>query len=385
VSRAAALVLTFSLVTALPLVGQSEHPQVSIVTPTASDVLSGLVTLAAEITSPAGLRMVTFYADGVRACGVSAAPYRCTWDSASMRGARDIRVVAEWADGTRLVQTVRTKGTVAAFRASVDSVLVAARVQDGRKRYVRGLVADNFRLFEDEVPQPIVTFTTEASGGDVVLALDSSGSMTSALPELRAATRAFLGALPRTDAVTVAAFNTAIEVLAPRGVDPVARVASLDRLRAGGQTALYDVLIQAVDLFPASVARRAIVMFTDGDDVASRASVAMARMTLQTANVMLYVIAQGKAAVDKPLQAQLSALATETGGAAFFAPHMSDTRAHFAEIAEELSNQYVLGYVPTHPFGDGSWRKIRVEAVDAQRRLVVTARQGYFASRRPDR
>ena len=383
--RSASLVIAL-LAAGAGLAAQQTAPKLSIVTPTADDVLAGVMTFSADVT-PAGaaVRTVTFFVDGTRACVAVLRPYRCNWDSASMRGARDVRAVAELANGVRIVETVRTRGTVASFRASADSVVVAVRVQDRHRRFVRGLTRDSFRLLEDGVPQQIVTFTSEAAGGDVVLALDSSGSMTLALPELRAAARAFLGALPRNDAVTIAAFNSAIDVLAPRGADPIARLAALDGLRALGTTALYDVLIQTVDLFPPTSERRAVVMFTDGDDSASRASIGAARLALQNANVVLYLIAQGKATTDRALQNQLTALATETGGAAFFARHMSDTRDHFAEIAEELSNQYVLAYVPARPFGDGGWRQIQVEPADPSRNLQITARQGYIAMRRPGR
>lgn len=368
---------------AWPVAGQHPAPQVTIVSPTAADVLSGVMTLAAEVKA-AGEKVnaVTFFVDGTRACSVAAPPYRCSWDSASMRGARDVRAVAEFSDGTRAVEAVRTKGTVATFRAGVDSVMVAVRVQDEHRRFVRGLDARSFKILEDGVPQDIATFSTESAGGDVVLALDGSASMTDALPELRAAARAFLGALPRNDMVTVTVFNSALEVLAPRGTDPVPHVAALDRLHAAGTTALYDVMIQAVDLFSASSDRRAIVMFTDGDDSASRASLATARLALQNANVVFYIIAQGKGATDRALRDQLTALATETGGAAFFATRMSDTRGHFAEIADELSNQYVLGYQSTRPVTADGWRQIRVESADPATRYAITSRQGYLATRR---
>jgi VWFA-related protein len=382
-TRSLAGALAAGLLWTATIAAQNPNAQLLITSPTIDDVLSGVVTLSAEIT-PANVkvRTVTFFVDGMRACAASAPPFRCQWDSATVRGVRDVRAVAELADGTRAVHAIRTRGTVAAFRASVDSVTVAVRVQDRNGRFVRGLGADSFRLLEDGVPQQVATFTTESSGGDVVLALDGSGSMTSALPELRAAAHAFLDALPRNDNVTVTVFNSAIDVLAPRGTNVADNIAALDRLRASGTTALYDVMIQAVDLFPPAAERRAIVMFTDGDDVASRASIGTARLALQGANVVLYVIAQGKASTDRALQEQLTTLATETGGAAFFASKMSDARDHFAEIAEELSNQYVLGYVPTRAFGDGAWRQIRVETTNPALRYQIKSRQGYLATRR---
>jgi VWFA-related protein len=363
---------------------QRDQLQLVILSPTSDDVLFGVMTLQAEVRPWEGsVRLVTFFVDGVRACSASASPFRCQWDSASIRGVRDVRAVADLTDGTRLVQTVRTKGTVATFRGSADSVFVPVRVRDRSRKFVRGLGPESFKLFEDGVPQPIVTFSSETSGGDVLLALDGSSSMRNALPELRLAARALITALPKNDVVTLTAFNSAIKVMAPRGATPEAQLNALARLRAGGSTALYDVLIQAADLFPTSTERRAIVMFTDGDDVSSRTSLAAARLALQSSNVVLYFVGQGKAYSDHVLRDQLTALAVETGGAAYFAARMRDTRDHFAAIAEELSHQYVLAYLPIRPFGDGAWREIRVDPADASKTWDIIARRGYLAVKKP--
>lgn len=375
-------VVLFSVMTAIALRAQVPDVTVTILKPAPDDVVVGPVTLAADVRANVAVKAVTFFADGIQACVVRTAPYQCEWE-APASGARDIRVVAELNDGTRMAVARRTRGVLAPFRSSADSVLVPVRVRDHQRRYVRGLDGTSFRVFEDDVPQTVLTFGSEAAGGDVLLALDASGSMTPALDELRAAARAFLAALPIADRVTVAAFNTTLGVLAPRTSTPVARVAALGRLAAGGDTAIYDVLIQAIDVFPASSERRAIVMFTDGEDVASRASLATARARLLSANVVVFFIAQGRAANDPRVRGQLGRLAAETGGEAFFAPRMSQVKDHFTEIAEELSNQYVLGYVPSRPAGDGQWRTIRVELADPSRQYQVTARQGYVAERSP--
>jgi len=359
---------------------RQDPPQLVIVSPTANDVLFGVVTLHAEVLPGERMvRTVTFFVDGVRACTATTAPFRCQWDSASIRGVRDVRAVADLADGTRLVQTVRTRGTVATFRGGTDSVFVPVRVRDRSRKFVPGLGPESFKLIEDGVPQTIVTFTAENAGGDVLLALDGSSSMRNALPELRLAARALLAALPKNDVVTVTAFNTAVKVVAPRGAPVSKQLDALKRLRASGSTALYDVLIQAADLFPATAERRAIVMFTDGDDVSSRTSIAAARLALQSSNVVLYFVAQGKAYNDPVLREQLSTLAAETGGGAYFASRMRDTREHFATIAAELAHQYVIGYLPIRPFGDGAWREIRVESSDGSKNWEITARRGYLA------
>jgi len=171
-------------------------------------------------------------------------------------------------------------------------------------------------------------------------------------------------------------------VVAPRTASPAGRIASLDTLRAAGGTALFDAIIQSTEIVRVSSKRRAVIVFTDGEDVSSRATATGARVALQTNDVVLYVIAQGKAANDAALKQQLEQLCMETGGAAFFGSHMNDLGRHFGEILDELTNEYVLGYVPTRPFGDGGWRTITVQMSDANLRYQVRSRQGYLAVRR---
>jgi Ca-activated chloride channel homolog len=224
----------------------------------------------------------------------------------------------------------------------------------------------------------VTSLASEDAAVDVVLALDTSGSMAGAVNQLKQAAGDFLRALRPQDAVTVASFNQGLSVVSPRGATLASRLAAVDGLSAFGTTAFYDALIRSVELVKTGTAHRAVVAFTDGDDVASRSSVESVRTALQTNDVVLYVIAQGKAADDKHLRDQLQSLAAETGGAAFFAARMSDLRDHFAQIVADLANQYVLVYMPLRPFGDGGWRRITVQV---DRRYKVRAREGYVAIR----
>jgi Ca-activated chloride channel family protein len=367
---------------ALPASHQTP-PELVILSPQPDTVLKGQTVLAAEVRpADVPVREVVFYVSGERACVVAVLPFRCLWEAGGAGTARDIRVEAQLADGTRLVRALRTRGAAPSFRASADSVLLTVHVRDRNKRFIRGLDASSFRVLEDGVPQEVLSFSSDAVASDILVALDVSGSMQPALAELKAAAAGFLSSLRPADAVTLAAFNTSLFVLSPHGSAPATRLAALDGLRASGSTALYDVMIQGADLMKNSGARRAMVMLTDGDDISSRSSLSGARMALQSSDVVLYVIAQGKAASDAKLRDQINTLALETGGAAFLAPRMSELKDHFAEIVEELTSQYVLGYAPRRPFGDGGWRQITVETTDRNKHYEVRARQGYLAVRR---
>ncbi len=157
-------------------------------------------------------------------------------------------------------------------------------------------------------------------------------------------------------------------------------MAAVTRLQpTTGATALYDALIRAIGVLKSQPSPRAIVAFTDGDDDASHSTIATVRTALETNDVALYLVAQGKAAEDKALRDQLSALATETGGAAWFAPKMSDLDEHFSRVTEDLTGEYVIGYAPRKPLGDGGWRRISVEVAGQPGRYDVRAREGYLA------
>ena len=105
--------------------------------------------------------------------------------------ARVVRILATLADGRRLVRRVHTPARAGmTFRGAVDVVLVPAVVTDRRGRYVTDLVRGRFEIREDGEPRPVSYFSPpSASGLDLVIALDISGSMRDAMPALSGASR----------------------------------------------------------------------------------------------------------------------------------------------------------------------------------------------------
>jgi VWFA-related protein len=374
------IVCTAALFAAL---GAQTAPVLHILTPLADDVLSGPTRFAAEVQPEQTLvQRVDFFLDGTLACRALKRPFECTFDAGRRSAASSVRVVAVLPNDQSLVETIRTKAPHLVLTAGTDAVLVTVHVLDSHGRYVSGLNLSQFRLLEDGTPQEIQSLASEDAPSSVFLTLDMSGSMVPALTDLRQAAGGFLRALRPTDDVTVAAFNSSLFVLAPPGTPLDARLASLDRLSPAGRTALYDVVIQATNRLATDHGRRAIVAFTDGDDDASVASLDSVRTSLESSDVVLYLIARGEAARNERLRAALSAVATATGGQAFFGPNMSRLSDHFDQIRDELGSGYLLGYVPTKPLGDGAWRKLTVTIANADRNLRVRAREGYLAVRR---
>jgi VWFA-related protein len=372
------------LASALSALLAAAQPAVVIVAPAADDVVTGPTAFAVEVSGlPAVLQDVTFFVDGSRVCTAVPPTLRCQWDAGPRVASRHVRAVARLRDGSQVTAALRTKNLDLAQHTSVEAVVVTAHVRDWRDRFVRGLTAGDFRVLEDGRPQVLTSVTAETAPADIVLLLDVSGSMEPVMADLRTAARGFIAAVRAQDRLTVAGFNAGLFVISGPASDPAARLAQLERVRASGRTSLYDSLVRAAEIFKAPEGRRALVVFTDGDDVASRGSPETARAALQAKDVVLYVAGQGRAAADRELRERLRHMAEETGGAAYFADRMSALDEQFAEVLQTIGHQYVLTYSPDRPMGDGAWRTLRVEV--AKGRHDVHARRGYFARRPADR
>jgi VWFA-related protein len=372
---AAALTLAAS---ALP--AQAPGPALIILRPELRSVMSGQSELAADVLpASTAVRRVTFFVDGQPVCQVRSRPFQCEWDAGSRSEPRTLRVVADLDGGGRLVNTRRTSPRGLMFGASTDAVLVPTRVINGRGEFIQGVDASRFVLYEDGRPQQIMSVISDGTPASVVLALDMSASMRPKLSDLRRAAGRFLDAVRPADAVSLAGFNESFFPLTLPSADDTTRRAALDQLRPWGDTALYDSLIRAAVFLRAQPSPRAIVAFTDGDDVISRAPAQTVRSALQAADVVLYLVVGAAAPPPNSPLARLARIADETGGAAWFAPRMETLGDRFTDIVHDLSSGYVLSYMPDRPLGDGAWRELRVELEGAGGGHTIRARQGYLA------
>jgi len=358
---------------------QGPEQRVVIVEPTDESYVVGPTRLRAvvEPAVPAPLTVV-FQVDGIDVCRVTSAPFECAFEAGPRVESRVVRVVATFGGGRRATAAVRTR-QMAVSETQVDAVTVSTHVSDESGRFVKGLTAADFSILEDGVPQTVQLLGTGEIPAEVLLALDVSRSMEPEIEDLKLTVRQFIDALPDTANVAVAAFNSNLFLMSPFESDRAARTAGLGRLRAWGLTAIYDTMIRAVDILRGRGTRRALVFFTDGEDVASRSSIETARIALQSHDILLYIVTTGRAAGDGELRAQLGSLARETGGAFYHAARLSHTAEHFQDIAVDMANQYVLSFPPRRPLGDGKYRVLNVTVNNPRYR--VRARTGYFAIR----
>jgi Ca-activated chloride channel family protein len=371
------------LVAVSALAAQEPAGELRITSPRDTDYVSGLVTLRAVIepaAAAAAARKVTFYVDGRVACeAATPSAISCTWDAGPGVKARTIRAVADLEGRPRLVAVVHTKALGYAERVSVRAVQVNAVVTEHGK-FVRGLPREAFELAEDDVRQRIDVFQPDSTAPlELVVALDVSGSMSPFLPQLKTAVKTFLSAISPRDRVTLVAFNDSLYAIARRESDPAARTRAVDRITAWGGTSLYDVIIKSFDQVARVPGRHAVLVFTDGEDRTSLSSLEAVEARVRASDATMYTVGLGRGSKVDALKAVLERLAEATGGRTIFAERLDKLDQSFAEILEELSNQYLFAYEPTNSKRDGAWRRITLRTRDP--RYKVRARQGYTAEK----
>lgn len=374
------LVGLVALASLAPLGAQAPALGLRLVSPGPDTYLSGPVLLKAIIEPPPRAReaeRVLFYADGKLVCTVTdTARAECPWDAGGEVKEHLVRVVADLADGGRLVTSTRTKGLEHVETVSVDVVQVTAVVTDGT-RFVKGLEPSAFRILEDGVPQTVTHFSSEGSPLELVVAVDVSQSMSANMPQLKNAVRKFLSALGPKDQVTLAAFNDNLFTLARRETNPAQRLRAVDRLAPWGGTALFDVIVRSVQLLSKQPGRRVLVVFSDGDDRTSHATIANVEAVMRSTDTTLFMVALGRGAKEAQLRSGIQRLITMSGGRGLFVERSDHIEDAFAEIVVELSNQYLIGYQSTNDKHDGTWREIAIDVPGAGH--TVRARQGYRA------
>jgi Ca-activated chloride channel homolog len=350
---------------------------VKILSPDDDGYISGPTSLRARVDPADPTAVVTFFLDGRQVCRLTKPPYECEVDVGAAVAQHQIRAVATVSGGPRVVDSVSTKGVAFAETVDVELVQVTATVTDGRNRYVRGLPQSAFHLFEDGQAQRISHFAAEDVPLDLILAVDVSSSMKEAIPKVKESVKEFLSALTPRDQVTLLGFNDTIFTLTRKSRDSAQRLRAVDHLAPWGATALYDVIIAGADMLGRETGRKAMLVFTDGEDQGSHASLLDAERRLQASDMTLFMVGQGRGVRAEPLKKIMNRLAVATGGRALMTEKVDELRSAFADILRELSNQYLLGYTPTNGRHDGTLRRLKLD-VDGHHE--VRSREAYRAA-----
>jgi len=353
-------------------------PRIVFLEPTDGQPAAGPLRVRVQL-QPEGapFKSVRVYVDGQIRCTIDRPPIGCEWDAGDGRKDHMLHAVVTLPDGRSIRAAIATKRLpVYTDNVDVDVIHVTTLVRDAAGNFVHGLKKGDFRITDRGVPQTISFFPPP---GDVPLeitvAIDISGSMAEALPGVKAAVKKFVSALRPGDKVHLMAFNdNTIPLAGPSVTRLEDRLRKIDQLAPWGGTALYDVIVQAIDRMKARNSRSVLVVFTDGEDRDSHILESAVERRLEMSDVVLYAIGQGQAATSKPLRSVLNRLAESTAGLAFFGEGDVLDGA-FATILDELANQYLLGFAPTDYRADASWHPLTVDVPGKNCR--VRARQGY--------
>jgi VWFA-related protein len=259
--------------------------------------------------------------------------------------------------------------------------VVQATVQNTRGELVTNLERDAFTVYENGKPQPITLFGREDVPVSIGLLIDNSGSMRSVRAQVEAAALAFARASNPRDEVFVLNFADRPRVDVPFTSDVHVLEAGIARVDSIGGTAMWDaVQVAKTYLEGGTRNRKVLVVITDGGDDASISTADRVRRRAEQANIVIDAIGLfGPATSAKGARHDLDQLAEHTGGIAYYPASIDHIERVALDLAQQIRNQYTLGYAPINQTLDGAYRIVKV-AVTARERLVVRTRPGYRAT-----
>lgn len=338
--------------------------------------------------------------------------------SRSLRRLAAAAVVAGLAASATLVAQQSSQGSFR-FRSAVELINVTATVTDRAGRFVSGLQRDDFAVFEDGQPQSITHFSNERVPVSLGIVLDVSGSMSG--EKFRAAelalNRFLYDLLGPDDEIFLMTFSDRVDLASDWTTDRAHLSRTLSMVRPRGGTSLNDATAEAVPMAQSGRhKKKAVLIISDGVDTDSRTGGGALQALIRETEVLVYAIGidgsgsgtqsqggwSGRPSVQLPFPfplpggrrmpgqrgrivlgnqdrvdiEALRAITDDSGGRTEVTRGANGIDDATASIADELSRQYSLGYVPPRD-KDGRWHAIRVEVRDGA--YQVRARRGYMA------
>lgn len=277
-----------------------------------------------------------------------------------------------------------------------EVVQMSVRVIDRNNRPINNLRQDDFKVYEDNVLQPIDSFTKSEVPTNYAMVIDNSGSLRLQLDKVIEASKIIIGTNKPDDETSIVRFvsSSKIKIMQDFTANKTELYDALDEMFIeGGQTAIIDAVYLAAQMTdeyeqsrnPNEKKRRALVLVSDGEDRDSYYNVEQLFELLRESEVQIYAIGFVKELSEeggfiskspqKKAKAFLERLAEETGGKAYFPTALSELNTIAADIASELRTQYMVSYYPTNDKKDGTFRTIKVVVADGpnkQKRIAIT-------------
>jgi Ca-activated chloride channel homolog len=309
-------------------------------------------------------------------------------------------------------ETTLRSDEVVRVETNLTNILFTAA--DKQKRFVSNLKREDIRVLEDGVPQEIFTFQPNVDLPlSLAILIDTSGSEERTLPEEKAAARSFLETVVRSDKDEAAIVSFTGEVTLEQGltgnigrlrraIDQVEFVPPSGYIGGGvvvggtppisgtqqalaGSTAIWDAIWATSNELLSDAAehtRRAIILLTDGDDTISQVHMQDAINRALKADALIYAIGIGDRYQFGINEGALKKITEGTGGRAYFPRNERELRDSFAQIQNDLREQYLVAYSSSNKTRDGLYRHVAIEIVNPETRkenLRLNYRPGYFA------
>ena len=268
------------------------------------------------------------------------------------------------------------------FKSSVRTVPIYATVVDGSGRLVPDLERGDFTILDNGKPAELSLFSNQSQPFSAVVMLDTSASMTANLKLLNRAAEQFLLRLLPVDRAQVGAFNDKIQLSGTFTNDRDELIGALNDLYFGNPTRLNDGIAAGLDALKGIEGRRVVLVFTDGEDTASRTGFKSVLERARDEEVMVYSIGleseffNGMRVVKTRPSRDLRKISDETGGGYFELLKTVDLAPTFSRVAQELRSQYLIGFAPLQL--DGKVHKLEVKV--NRPGMIVRARKSYLAA-----
>ena len=266
---------------------------------------------------------------------------------------------------------------------------LAVTVTDRDGRYVVDLEPEDLQVFEDGTKQDLSFFDKSNLPIALSLLMDTSASMEERIGTAQEAAVGFARRLRPQDLGQVIDFDTRVEVTRTFTNNAAELESAIRKTTAGGSTSLYNAVYIALKELKKvqatsteEIRRQAIVVFSDGEDTSSLVTFDAVLDLAKRSETAIYSIGlrprdETQSKGFKEAEFVLRELAQQTGGRAFFPNRVEDLAGVYAQIADELSSQYMLGYISKNARRDGSWRRVVVRV--GRPDVTPRTKQGYFA------
>jgi len=273
------------------------------------------------------------------------------------------------------------------FTADTNLVPLQVTVLDKSGKLLTNIPQSAFHVFENGVEQTIKLFRREDVPVSMGIVIDNSGSMRDKRSKVAAASLALVKASNPQDEVFIVNFNDDAYLDQPLTSDTKKLEEALDKIDARGGTAMRDAISMSIDYVreKGKHDKKVLLVITDGNDNTSNESLEQLYRKAQQTGVLIYSI--GLLNEEDPREAKkakraLKSLAEASGALDYYPKDLAEVDRITPEIAHEIRNQYIVGYVPSNAVLDGKFRKITV-TVKAGGNPIVRTRNGYYATPNP--